>query len=313
MFASCRKYVHTCLQDLTCRSHTNAHHNCRETAAKRKPKERLPAVQPLLLTVDPDGSVVYDTVTGAPQKPETIKTADKKTSAKTSAAKKAATKKAGASKTAVRKTVRPATGGTDSRVGNDGGDSGNGFEGDRGAVAQTSAAELAAEPSNCIAPSGAGLNAARANGEVIPRAEPKDTAVSDMDAPPKNRAAKKTDVKDKPAKKTAAKKTAAKKTAGKNPSNRYKNAKIYTDAPEVMADEDVEVLMEEKLPEPIFSRLFPFQREGVRFGVKHQGRVLLGDEMGLGKTMQASLPAPPHKHQKAVLANLPLSSVLCPG
>lgn len=31
----------------------------------------------------------------------------------------------------------------------------------------------------------------------------------------------------------------------------------------------------------------PFQREGVLFGVRHQGRLLIGDEMGLGKTLQA--------------------------
>ena len=36
-------------------------------------------------------------------------------------------------------------------------------------------------------------------------------------------------------------------------------------------------------------RLFPFQRAGVRFGVKHKGRVMLADEMGLGKTVQVPL------------------------
>jgi SWI/SNF-related matrix-associated actin-dependent regulator 1 of chromatin subfamily A len=31
----------------------------------------------------------------------------------------------------------------------------------------------------------------------------------------------------------------------------------------------------------------PFQRDGIAFGIKAQGRVLLADEMGLGKTLQA--------------------------
>jgi SNF2 family DNA or RNA helicase len=31
----------------------------------------------------------------------------------------------------------------------------------------------------------------------------------------------------------------------------------------------------------------PFQKEGIAFGVRNQGRVLIADEMGLGKTLQA--------------------------
>ena len=31
----------------------------------------------------------------------------------------------------------------------------------------------------------------------------------------------------------------------------------------------------------------PFQRAGVRYGLAHQGRILLADEMGVGKTVQA--------------------------
>lgn len=41
------------------------------------------------------------------------------------------------------------------------------------------------------------------------------------------------------------------------------------------------------IPESLEEKLMPFQREGVRFVLKHGGRALLGDEMGLGKTVQA--------------------------
>lgn len=60
---------------------------------------------------------------------------------------------------------------------------------------------------------------------------------------------------------------------------------ICTHAPEATAGGEVETLIRQNIPESIFSRLFPFQREGVLFGVKHQGRVLLGDETGLGKNV----------------------------
>jgi hypothetical protein len=38
-----------------------------------------------------------------------------------------------------------------------------------------------------------------------------------------------------------------------------------------------------RLPEAMWSALMPFQREGVRYAVRHGGRVLFGDEMGLGE------------------------------
>ena len=56
--------------------------------------------------------------------------------------------------------------------------------------------------------------------------------------------------------------------------------------PATSSDVDVAALIQQSLPESVFSRLYPFQQEGIRFGVKHNGRVLLADEMGLGKTVQ---------------------------
>lgn len=54
-----------------------------------------------------------------------------------------------------------------------------------------------------------------------------------------------------------------------------------------MTDADAQGIVSAALPRDVWERLFPFQQEGVRFGVKAGGRVLLADEMGLGKTCQA--------------------------
>ena len=63
-------------------------------------------------------------------------------------------------------------------------------------------------------------------------------------------------------------------------------AALKCPAPGVISDTEVDALILQSIPESIFNRLYPFQKEGVRFGIKHQGRVLLADEMGLGKTVQ---------------------------
>ena len=42
-----------------------------------------------------------------------------------------------------------------------------------------------------------------------------------------------------------------------------------------------------RVPESLRSRMFPFQIEGVKYGLSRGGRVLIGDQMGLGKTVQA--------------------------
>ena len=41
------------------------------------------------------------------------------------------------------------------------------------------------------------------------------------------------------------------------------------------------------IPASLETQLMSFQREGVKFGLRHGGRALIGDEMGLGKTVQA--------------------------
>ncbi|GFE53558.1 hypothetical protein BaOVIS_009620 [Babesia ovis] len=45
--------------------------------------------------------------------------------------------------------------------------------------------------------------------------------------------------------------------------------------------------LEEFVGEELYSNLKPFQLEGVSFGIRKNGRVMIGDEMGLGKTLQA--------------------------
>ncbi|XP_065666233.1 SWI/SNF-related matrix-associated actin-dependent regulator of chromatin subfamily A-like protein 1 isoform X4 [Hydra vulgaris] len=42
-----------------------------------------------------------------------------------------------------------------------------------------------------------------------------------------------------------------------------------------------------KIDSDLLEKLLPFQREGVVFGIEHNGRLLIADDMGLGKTVQA--------------------------
>ena len=52
-----------------------------------------------------------------------------------------------------------------------------------------------------------------------------------------------------------------------------------------ISDADAESKLQ-TLPPDLLAALMPFQRDGVKFAVKHGGRALIGDEMGLGKTLQ---------------------------
>ena len=42
-----------------------------------------------------------------------------------------------------------------------------------------------------------------------------------------------------------------------------------------------------ELPKKILESLYPFQRDGINFGIKRKSRLLIADEMGVGKTIQA--------------------------
>ncbi|KRW98986.1 P-loop containing nucleoside triphosphate hydrolase [Pseudocohnilembus persalinus] len=61
------------------------------------------------------------------------------------------------------------------------------------------------------------------------------------------------------------------------------------------------------LPKEAEEKLFQYQREGIQFVCKHNGRVLIGDEMGLGKTAQGILSAYLFKRQGKVLIICPAS------
>eukprot|EP00882_Tetradesmus_deserticola_P023136 GHRQ01025174.1.p1 GENE.GHRQ01025174.1~~GHRQ01025174.1.p1 ORF type:complete len:145 (+),score=67.83 GHRQ01025174.1:528-962(+) len=59
--------------------------------------------------------------------------------------------------------------------------------------------------------------------------------------------------------------------------------------------------------ESLEQRMMPFQRQGVQFGLRAGGRLLLGDEMGLGKTVQACALAKCYQAEWPVLVVTPSS------
>jgi hypothetical protein len=55
------------------------------------------------------------------------------------------------------------------------------------------------------------------------------------------------------------------------------------------AKEDAEAMatIKDRIPARLVTALAPFQRRGVAFGIRNEGRVFIADEMGLGKSIQA--------------------------
>ena len=64
------------------------------------------------------------------------------------------------------------------------------------------------------------------------------------------------------------------------------------------------------IPQRLWSALYPFQREGVLFGLRVAGKVLVGDEMGLGKTLQGLALASAYRRQWPCMILAPASMCL---
>ncbi|PRP86521.1 DNA annealing helicase and endonuclease ZRANB3-like [Planoprotostelium fungivorum] len=63
----------------------------------------------------------------------------------------------------------------------------------------------------------------------------------------------------------------------------------------------------DKVPAELLSRMLPFQREGLKFGIQQKGRCLIADEPGLGKTIQAISISTYYKEDWPVLVACPAS------
>lgn len=61
------------------------------------------------------------------------------------------------------------------------------------------------------------------------------------------------------------------------------------------------------LPPELVEKLFGFQKEGVKFGIKKGCRFLLGDEMGIGKTIQSLSVAFVYQNEWPLLVICPAS------
>ncbi|XP_068923925.1 DNA annealing helicase and endonuclease ZRANB3 isoform X3 [Petaurus breviceps papuanus] len=61
------------------------------------------------------------------------------------------------------------------------------------------------------------------------------------------------------------------------------------------------------LPEKLRARLLPFQKDGITFALKRNGRCMVADEMGLGKTIQAVAIAYFYKNEWPLLIVVPSS------
>ncbi|KAK3751990.1 hypothetical protein QZH41_010969 [Actinostola sp. cb2023] len=74
-----------------------------------------------------------------------------------------------------------------------------------------------------------------------------------------------------------------------------------------MAEELRQVESLDFLPEILRDSLLDFQKNGIQFAIRNQGRCLVGDEMGLGKTLQALGISYYYKHEWPLLIVVPSS------
>lgn len=68
-----------------------------------------------------------------------------------------------------------------------------------------------------------------------------------------------------------------------------------------------DIVLQGQLRPQMVDKMFPFQREGVQFGVSRDGRCIIADEMGLGKTIQALALAAWYKEDWPLLIVCPAS------
>lgn len=72
---------------------------------------------------------------------------------------------------------------------------------------------------------------------------------------------------------------------------------------------EIKVNLLDKFDQEFIDKLYPFQREGIKFGIQRNGRCLIADDMGLGKTVQALGIVGWYKHDWPVLVVCPASVI----
>nr|CDS26908.1 SWI:SNF matrix associated [Hymenolepis microstoma] len=83
--------------------------------------------------------------------------------------------------------------------------------------------------------------------------------------------------------------------------------KSQIDGNESAGEMERDVDLSENIPQTLNDSLLGFQREGVKFALKHDGRVLLADDMGLGKTLQSLAIASAYRSEWPLLIVTQLS------
>ncbi|VDL19745.1 unnamed protein product [Hymenolepis diminuta] len=83
--------------------------------------------------------------------------------------------------------------------------------------------------------------------------------------------------------------------------------KSQMEGDESSTEREMDVDLNDKIPRSLNDSLLGFQREGVKFALKHDGRVLLADDMGLGKTLQSLAIAAAYRSEWPLLIVTQLS------